>query len=128
MILINLSHPLTAEQQAVIEGLARQKITRLIEQFVHFDLDQPLAEQATALVDMLGLSPNEWQQATLVVNLPALNYGAAAVLAELHGRCGHFPAIVCFRPVKNSLPSRYEVAEIVNLQALRDNARMKRGA
>jgi hypothetical protein len=127
MILINLSHPLTEAQQAAIENKTNQTITRLIERMVHFDVSQPLAEQATALVDSLGLTPAEWQQSPLLVSLPSLNFGAAAVLAELHGRCGYFPPMVRLRLVEGSLPPTYEVAEIVNLQAMRDAARRKRG-
>lgn len=128
MILINLSHPLTAEQQAAIEKMANQIITRLIERLAQFDVEQPFAEQAAGLVDDLDLTPTEWQQAPLLVNLPSLNFGAAAVLAELHGRCGYFPPIVRLRPVTGSLPPKYEVAEVVNLQAMRDEARKRRGA
>lgn len=126
MILINLSHPLTEEQKQQIETLAGQPIERLIEHMAQFDLAQPFAEQAVALVDSLGLTPAEWQQAPLLVNLPSLNFGAAAVLAELHGRCGYFAPMVRLRPLASSLPPRYEVAEIVNLQAMRDAARRRR--
>lgn len=126
MLLINLSHPLTAEQQATIEALTGQKITRLIEKMAQFEVERPLAEQAAALVDDLGVAANEWQQEPLLLALPSLNFGAAVVLAELHGRCGYFPPLVRTRPVPESLPPRYEVAEIVNLQALRDAARKRR--
>jgi hypothetical protein len=126
MILLNLSHPLSAEQKQQIEQLAGQPITRLIERMAQFDLARPFAEQATALVDSLGLAPAEWQTAPLLVNLPSLNFGAAAVLAELHGRCGYFPPLVRLRPAAGSLPPRYEAVEIVNLQGLRDAARQRR--
>ncbi|MEW5961251.1 MAG: CRISPR-associated protein Csx15 [Chloroflexota bacterium] len=126
MILINLSHPLTGEQRAQIEQRAGSKITRLIERMAQFDLGQPFAAQAVTLVDALGLSPTDWQTEPLLLILPSLNFGAAAVLAELHGRCGYFPPMVRTRPAPDSLPPRYEVAEIVNLQAVRDAARGKR--
>lgn len=126
VIFINLSHPLTAEHQQQIEQLTGQPIDRLIERMAQFDTTKPFAGQATALVDSLGVVPAEWQQASLVLNLPSLNFGAATILAELHGRCGYFPPIIRTRPVEGSLPPRYEVAEIVNLQALRDAARTKR--
>jgi hypothetical protein len=126
MILINLSHPLTAEQRRHIETLTGQPITRLIERMAQFELEQPFAAQATALVDSLGLTPLEWQQEPLLLALPSLNFGAAAVLAELHGRCGYFLPLVRTKPVEGSLPPRYQVAEIVNLQALRDEARRRR--
>jgi len=127
MILINLSHPLTDEQRTQIETLAGRPITRLIEKLAQFDTGRPFAGQATALVDDVSLTPAEWQQAPLLVILPALNYAAAAVLAELHGRCGYFPPMVRLRPVTNSLPPRFEVAEMVNLQAVREAARKRRG-
>jgi hypothetical protein len=126
MILINLSHPLTETQRQQIESLAGQPITRLIERMAQFDVARPFAGQAVDLVDSLGLTPAEWQQSPLLVNLPSLNFGAAAVLAEMHGRCGYFPPIVRLRPVEGSLPPRYEAAEVVNLQAVRDAARKKR--
>ncbi len=126
MILVNFSHPLTANQIAAIERLANRPVTRLIEQMAEFDLAQPLAKQAVALVDGLGLSPREWQQEPPLIVLPSLNFGAAAVLAELHGRCGDFPSIVRTRPVPDSLLPGYEVAEIVNLKTIRDAARKKR--
>jgi hypothetical protein len=126
MILLNLTHPLTGEQKAQIETHTGQPIERLIERMAQFDTAQPFAEQVTALVDALGLTPAEWQQAAIVVVPPSLNFGAAALLAELHGRCGYFPPIVRTRPAPGSLPPKYEVAEIINLQALRDAARKKR--
>ncbi len=126
MILINLSHPLSGEQKTQIETLTGQPIDRLLEQTAQFDLQQPFAEQAAAQVDGLNLTPTEWQQASLLVSLPSLNFGAAAVLAEMHGRCGYFPPVVRLRPVADRLPPKYEVAEVVNLQAIRDVARKKR--
>ncbi|MBE7557390.1 MAG: hypothetical protein HS126_40650 [Anaerolineales bacterium] len=126
MIFLNLSHPLTAEQQRAVETLTGQVITRLIERMAQFDLARPFAEQAVELVDSLGLTPVEWQQSPLLVALPSLNYGAAAVLAELHGRCGYFPPMIRLSPVEGSLPPRFEVAEIVNLQAMREAARLRR--
>lgn len=126
MILINLSHPLAAEHKAKIEVLAGQQIERLIERMPQFEVGQPFGPQVVSLVAELGLSAAEWQQEPLLLNPPALNFAAAAVLAELHGRCGYFPPMVRTRPVADSLPPRYEVAEIVNLQALRDAARQRR--
>ena len=126
MILINLTHPLTAEQRTQIEALAGQPITRLIERMAQFNTAEPFAPQVVALADSLDLTPAEWQSAPILLALPALNFGAALLLAELHGRCGYFPPIVRTRPVQNSLPPRFEAAEIINLQAIRDTARHRR--
>ncbi len=48
------------------------------------------------------------------------------LLAELHGRMGYFPSILRLRPVRDSLPPAFEIAEILNLQALRDRARQRK--
>ncbi len=126
MILINFSHPVTAEQRAQIEALTGEPIARTIERPAQFDTAEPFAPQVASLVDAVGLTPAEWQSEPLLLILPSLNFGAAVLLAELHGRCGYFPPIVRIRPVPNSLPPRFEVAEIINLQAVRDTARRTR--
>ena len=93
---------------------------------VQFDAEQPFLPQLQALVARIPLSPVELQTAPLLVVLPALNFIAALLLAELHGRMGYFPAILRIRPVAGSTPPRFEVAEILNLQAVRDAARLTR--
>jgi len=55
-----------------------------------------------------------------------LNFITALPLAALHGRMGYFPPVIRLRPAADSLPPRYEVVEILNLQAVRDAARQER--
>jgi hypothetical protein len=126
MILLNFSHPLTPAQIEQAESLAGQKIERVVEAHSQIDPQWPLAPQVVALADQTGLTPLEWQSEELLINPPALNFIAAALLAEIHGRCGYFPAMLRTRPVPNSTPPRYEMAEIVNLHKLRDEARKRR--
>ena len=123
MILINFSHPITSAQKAQIEAILGKPVERLVEASAHFDPALPFIEQANALIESAGLSGEEWQTLPLLVNLPALSVIAALTLAELHGRCGYFPAIVRLRVVPGSLPPQYEVAELLNLQSVRDSAR-----
>jgi hypothetical protein len=78
------------------------------------------------MVDRLGLAPEAWQTTPLVVNPPGYTPAAVTLIAELHGRMGHFPAVLRLRPVTDSVPTRYEVAEVVNLQTVRDIARTRR--
>ena len=101
-------------------------ITDVREQMAQFDHARPFAEQVGELVDALGLSPAQWQTEPILVNLPALAPIAAVLIAELHGRTGYFPAIVRVRPLAGSTPPSYEVAEIINLQGVRDAARERR--
>jgi hypothetical protein len=126
MILLNFAHPLTEDQRAQIETLTDQTIERVVDIPSQINPQQPLAPQVAALADEAGLSSAEWQTLPLLVNPPALNFSAAALLAELHGRCGYFPPCLRLRPVPDSLPRRFEVAEILDLQAVRDQARQHR--
>lgn len=126
MLLLNLSHPLTLAQQTQMESLAGKPIARLIEIMPQFDEQQPFRPQLAALMEQIPLSPAEWQGEPILVILPSLNFIAALLLAELHGRMGYFPPVVRTRPVANSLPRQYEVAEVLDLQAERDEARLQR--
>jgi hypothetical protein len=126
MILLNFSHPLTAEHLAQIEALAGEAIDRVVTLPVQFDVEQPFASQVVALVDAVGLTPDEWQTLPILVNPPALNAIAVTLLAELHGRMGHFPAAVRLRRVEGSLTTTFEVAELIGLQAVREAARRGR--
>ncbi|SHJ33688.1 CRISPR-associated protein Csx15 [Desulfofundulus thermosubterraneus] len=127
MILLNFSHPLSAEQLRQVEELAGRKIERVIEIDAQIDPRQPIVPQVVAMADRAGLTPFEWQTLPVLINPPSLNFSAVTLLAELHGRCGYFPAAVRLRPVPGSIPPRFEVAEIVNLQAVREEARGRRG-
>jgi hypothetical protein len=126
MILLNFSHPLTTAHRAAVEQLAGRPVESVVEVKTHFDHTQPFAEQARALVDGIGLSPEEWQTAPLLVNPPSLSVIVCVLLAELHGRMGYFPPVLRLRPVSGSTPPIFEVAEIVNLQAVREAARTRR--
>ena len=126
MILLNFSHPIPPEQLSHIAELAGQPIDMVLTFPTQFDPAGPFVPQVEMLIDQIALTPEQWQTASIVVNLPSLNYIASTVLAELHGRMGYFPAIVRLRPVEDALPPRYEVSEIINLQSVRENARKKR--
>jgi hypothetical protein len=39
---------------------------------------------------------------------------------------GYFPAVLRLRPVPNTTPPAFELAEILNLQSVREQARGKR--
>lgn len=127
MLILNYSHPLTPDQLSQLEALTGAAIAEVREITAQLDLEAPFAPQAVALADAAQLTPEQWQTTPLLLVPPALNFAAVALLAELHGRMGYFPPVVRLRPVAGALPPRYEVAEIINLQAVRDTARKKRG-
>lgn len=127
MLILNYAHPLTPDQLNQIEQLVGQKITEIKQIKVHLNQAEPLVPQVTALADAAELTNEEWSGRPLLINLPSLNFVAAALLAELHGRMGYFPACLRLRPVEGSVPPRYEVAEVLNLQDVRNAARSRRG-
>jgi len=126
MILLNFSHPLTAGQIEQAQALAGQPVGQVIDRPVQFDNDRPFVPQLQALIESVPLSPAQYQNEALLVNLPSLNFIAALLLAELHGRMGYFPPVLRLRLFPGSLPPRYEVIEVLNLQAVRDAARTQR--
>jgi hypothetical protein len=126
MILLNFSHPFTSEQKEQLESILGQKIGQVIHLPVQFDHNAEYLPQLAQVMEKIPLTPQELQSAAIVVNLPSFNAIAAVTLAELHGRMGYFPPIVRLRPVEGAIPPRYEVAEALNLQNVRDAARTKR--
>ena len=126
MILLNFSHPLTADHLAQVEALTGQAVERVIDLPTQFDVMQPFAPQVVALVDSVGLTPTEWQTLPLLVNPPSLNVIAVTLLAELHGRMGYFPPVLRLRTMAGVVPPVFEVAEIIDLHGVREQSRTMR--
>ncbi len=124
-LLLNFAHPLTPDQVIRATELLGGE-PEICDVPTQVDRMQPLADEALRLVEGAGLSAAAWQTRPIVVNPPSLAPVALALLAEIHGRCGYFPPILHIRPVPGALPPRYELAEIVNLNEMRERARMRR--
>jgi hypothetical protein len=124
VVLVNFTHPLTREQLEEAEDLLRAPVETLIECPAEFDADAPFVDQARALVGAVGLRAEKWQTRQVLVNLPGHSVIAALVLAEIHGRAGGFPPVLRLRRLASS--SEYVVAELIDLQAVRDAGRQTR--
>lgn len=125
MLILNFTHPLTPEQRSQIEALAHTSITEVRTVPVQIDQSEPLEPQITATVNSISLSSGEWQTLPLLINPPGYAPAAFVLLAELHGRIGHFPTLIRLRP-KPGPVTTYEVAELLNLQTVREAARKRR--
>src|SRR5260370_39767696 len=125
MLIVNVTHPLTDQQQAQIEALAHTSIEEVRTIPIQINQAEPLEPQITAIVDAVGLSSAEWQTRPLLINPPGYAPAAFVLLAELHGRIGHFPSLIRLRPKPGPVTS-YEVAELLNLQTIRETARKLR--
>jgi hypothetical protein len=126
MIILNFSHPLTPEQITKIEELTTHKVEQVVALAIQFKHDEPFLPQLQEALKGATFTAEQWQTAPLIVNLPSFNYISALALAELHGRMGYFPPIIRMKPVEGAMPPRFEVAEVINLQAVRDEARKTR--
>ena len=125
MIILNFSHPITDEQRTRIIELAGAPIEDIRAIPVQIDQARELETQVRAIVDSTGLSSEEWQTRELLINPPGYAPAAFVLLAELHGRIGHFPALIRLRPRPGPVTT-YEVAELLNLQTIREEARRHR--
>lgn len=123
MILVNFSHPVTEKQLDQIEEMIGIR-PELKTVPVQIDPSLPLKDEIDRIVSSAGLTSEEWQTIPIIVNLPGLSVLSGGIIAELHGRMGHFPDILRLKPTENI--QGYEVAEIVSLQRIRNQARMKR--
>lgn len=124
MLLLNYAHPLTAAQLARVAELLGA-MPELRELKTQIDQALPLGPQVAALADAAGLTPAQWQP-PLIVNPPGLAPAAVALLAEIHGRMGHFPTLLRLRPIAGGATTTFELAELINLHALREAARERR--
>src|SRR5260370_30663656 len=118
MLVLSSTQPLTDGHKDQIEALAIVPIDEAPTTPVQIDKAKPLGPQISALVNAAQLSSQEWQTRPLLINPPGYAPAAFVLLAELHGRIGHFPSLIRLRPRLGSI-TMYEVAELLNLQAMR---------
>ncbi|GIV86168.1 MAG: hypothetical protein KatS3mg054_0197 [Chloroflexus sp.] len=124
MYVLNFGHPMTETQVNAIKNHCGVEDVEVKTVKVQVDMDAPLAPQIAALVDTIGFTAEEWQNKSIVVNLPGLSTAAAVLIAELHGRMGYFPPVV--RLKQEGTPPRFVVAEVINLANVRNTARQRR--
>lgn len=126
MHILNFAHPMTEAQQNQLAEKVGTAIDHVTTIKIHLDQTKEFVPQVVAVVDSLEIDSAAWQSNAWVIVLPALNYIAAILLAELHGRIGYFPTVVRLRPSDNPLLNEFVIAEIINLNRVREDARARR--
>jgi hypothetical protein len=116
---------LPEQRQAILEA---RKWDRLYE-FNAFQViaqDENFEANIIKSIEAIPLNSEEWQ--TYPILLVPGGYAPlwAIVLAELHGRIGHFPDMVNLRPSSDETAKKFEVGGIVDLQNIRNEAQKKR--
>jgi len=125
MIIINFAHPLTESHLREISIIGGEAVEEVIEIDSSIDTTKPITPQVLELINKVKFTKRDWQTNPILLNLPSLNYTAAILISEIHGRSGHFPAFIRMRPVKEAAITKFEVAEIVDLQTVRNTARAR---
>lgn len=122
-LLLNFSHPYAKGEVDRLAALIGDTI-RLCEVAVHVeDLTLPLAAVVAATTDDLALTPAEWQTTRVLVDLPGHSGIAGVLLADCHGRMGHFPTLVRRARASDGI---FRVVEVVELDAVRQASRSRR--
>ncbi|MCA9977072.1 MAG: hypothetical protein KC413_15025 [Anaerolineales bacterium] len=98
MIVLNFGHPLTEDRLSAIRVATGQTELVLRQVKTHIDPERPFPDQIAQLINDLNINSQTWQTEPMLINPPTHNIIAAALLAELHGRMGYFPAIKPIHP------------------------------
>jgi hypothetical protein len=123
MILLNFTHPLTPSQLQGVESLFGEKREICPDIPIQFDLNRFFKTQIRTLTAHLPVTPRQWLMRIFLINLPSLASIAALLLADLQGWMGYFPAILHLRSAESPTPPRFEVAELIDWQSIRDSVR-----
>jgi hypothetical protein len=126
MIFINFGHPLRQEIIDEIQERSGKPIDSLLEITPQFDHEISFEDQLVDLVGRTRLSSKDWQTSEILISPPTHPLIALGLIAELHGRMGYFPSVVRLKPREGATPTIFDLAEIINLQGLRENARKQR--
>ena len=121
MILINFGAPFRPLQISQAEALLHEPITRVVDLTVNVDPDQEMLAQFKKIMGKLKLINADLRAEPVVVNLPQQNYLSVMILAELHARMGYFPTFIRTRMTSSGMLPYYEVAEVIDLQAIEDD-------
>lgn len=120
-------HPVLPGQQKVIQQrMGWPKLEVIDVPMGTLKEDENFLKTAIQKVDGIDLLPDEWQTFSLVAIPSGYSPLWSALLAEIHGRLGHFPDVVRLRPAPQGEKEKFEVAEILDLRDIRHQARAKR--
>ena len=122
--IVNFSHPITINQRIDLSKWFQVDQLQVIEIPVQFRMRDGFEPQVAQMLDAAKLSQED-VDAGVAILLPALSIGAAALVAEWHGRYGHFPTVIRLKSVGEMLPE-WRVAEVLPLQKVRSRARARR--
>jgi hypothetical protein len=119
MILINFSQKLNEMQLKQIEILAGEKVEVAYRLPVDFDNEADLVAQVEKGLDRLPITPDTYQTAHFIIQLPSSNLYTAVVLAVIRRRSGRLPRIITTRMLHSTsfLPQQ-DISTMIDLELL----------
>jgi hypothetical protein len=121
MKIINFSHPLNSEEIQKLIGVQDTEVIT-VPVVIRPISEIPLAEQIRGIVDAVGFTAEQWQTTPFLINIPGFGSATAGVLAEIHGRTGHFPTML----ILERQDGAFKIAGTQDLQSIREQARSRR--
>lgn len=128
MIIINFSHPITPEQIEQIEKLyyEQYELTEKVEQVIDIPVaiqnDKPIMTQVNDLIRQFqaAITPAQGNDEVVLINLPGLAIVAAIIAVWLvdSGYFNYTPLVMRVAPVAGSLPPKFNVVELVEIEAI----------
>jgi hypothetical protein len=127
-LVLNFSaHPIMPDQRQAIQNKMNWPTLEVIDVGLgNVPEDKDFVAETLNYVEKIDLLSGEWQIYPLVVVSAGYAPAWSVLLAELHGRLGYFPDLVRLRPTTAQAEEKFEVAEIVSLREIRNQARAKR--
>ncbi len=98
IIVLNFAHPLTMQQQTQIEELSNTTIENIITISTLINEEEPLEPQIASLIEAVDQFTLDWNKRDILLNPPGYAPAVILLLAEIHGRIGHFPTLIRMRP------------------------------
>lgn len=97
--MLNFGAPLFPAHVKRIQRLAGTVVEQVVDVDVRAIWDEePLPPQVAALLDRIGVSPEEWKATSWLVHLPPSGAVAGIILIELYRRLDRFPSLLRLLP------------------------------
>lgn len=128
LLIINLYHALQPEQLEALADLLAGREFHVVDVLIQFQVSQPYEEQIKALVGQcadLMLEKGAAPENSMIIP-PAQNFITAGLLAYWHGLFGFFPSVVRIGKREGGVTPEFKIAEIMNLDDYRNQARQLR--
>lgn len=128
MIILNFSHPLTQEQKEQIRqkaGISKNdwNNSRVIRVNCYINIEKDLPRQINQILENI---PNYVWNGHVMIVPPPIAHSAILISIGIRERCGYYPQAIRIKRVTKSLPPKFVVAEVIDLNNFKEKSRSMR--